>query len=204
MIEFFIVIAAHLLAVISPGPDFAIVMRNSMVFSRKIGVYTSLGIALGILVHVAYSLIGIGFIISQSILLFNIIKILGAMYLMYIGAKMLLAKSSSVNVNTQSSKETTTLEAVKMGFITNVLNPKATLFFVSLFSQVISADTSLFIKLLYSAEMTIMTFVWFAFVSFVLTIPALKKQFERYLYWIEKAIGVVLVSLGLRLFFVSK
>ena len=64
--EFIIVAIAHLLAVISPGPDFALITRNSLVFSRRTGVYASIGLALGILVHITYSLVGIGLIIVLS------------------------------------------------------------------------------------------------------------------------------------------
>lgn len=66
----------HLLAVISPGPDFIMITRNSIIYSRRSGVYSALGLGLGILVHVTYSLVGIGLLIAQSILLFNAIKFL--------------------------------------------------------------------------------------------------------------------------------
>ena len=71
---FLTVALAHLLAVISPGPDFVMITRNSLIYSRRTGVYSALGLGLGILVHVFYSLVGIGFIISKSIILFSIIK----------------------------------------------------------------------------------------------------------------------------------
>lgn len=93
--QFLTVALVHFLAVVSPGPDFAMVTRNSIIYSRKTGIYTSIGIAVGILVHVAYSLLGIGFIIAKSIVLFNIIKFIGAGYLIYIGYKSFRAKPLS-------------------------------------------------------------------------------------------------------------
>jgi threonine/homoserine/homoserine lactone efflux protein len=90
--QFITVAIVHLFAVMSPGPDFAVVTRNSLFNSRKVGIYTSLGIALGIMVHVTYSLLGVGLLISRSILLFNIIKFVGAAYLIFIGYKSLRAK----------------------------------------------------------------------------------------------------------------
>src|SRR5579871_852922 len=90
--EFITVASLHLLAVMSPGPDFVLISRNSLVYSRKTGIYSALGLALGISVHITYSLIGIGYIISKSILIFSTIKFLGAGYLIYIGYKSLRAK----------------------------------------------------------------------------------------------------------------
>jgi len=75
MLELFTVASITVLAVISPGADFAMVTRNSMMLSRRAGILTAVGIALGVLVHVAYSLLGVGLIISRSILLFNMISI---------------------------------------------------------------------------------------------------------------------------------
>ena len=85
MNEFLIVAGAHLLAVMSPGPDFALVLKMSMVNGRHAAIMGSLGVAMGILVHVLYSLVGIALIVSQSIVLFNAIKLLGAAYLIWIG-----------------------------------------------------------------------------------------------------------------------
>lgn len=92
MTELIAVITITLLAVISPGPDFAMVTRNSLMLSRRAGVLTALGIGLGVLVHVTYTLVGVGLLIQQSLWLFNAIKLVGAVYLIYLGVKMLRAK----------------------------------------------------------------------------------------------------------------
>lgn len=92
----FTVALIHLLAVISPGPDFIMITRNSLIYSRRTGIYSAIGLGLGILVHVTYSLVGIGLLISKSILLFNTIKYLGAAYLIYIGYKSITAKASYI------------------------------------------------------------------------------------------------------------
>ena len=92
MIEAVAVATITILAVISPGADFAMVTRNSMMRSRRAGMLTSVGISLGVLVHVAYSMAGIGLLISRSILLFSAIKFAGAAYLIYLGITMLKAR----------------------------------------------------------------------------------------------------------------
>ncbi|MEL6137565.1 MAG: LysE family translocator [Cyanobacteria bacterium J06628_6] len=86
------VFAVGLVAVVTPGPDFALTLRSALAYSRRAGVFTAVGIGLGNTVHATYSLVGIGALISQSILLFNALKLLGAAYLIYLGIKSLGAK----------------------------------------------------------------------------------------------------------------
>src|SRR5438105_1483157 len=85
----------HLLAVMSPGPDFIMTSRNSLRYSRRTGIYTSLGLSLGTAVHITYALVGLGLLIAQSAALFNAIKLIGAAYLLFIGYKALRAKPSA-------------------------------------------------------------------------------------------------------------
>ena len=90
------------------------------------------------------------------------------------------------------------LRAIRMGFLTNVLNPKATLFFLSLFTQVINPQTPKFIQVLYGLEMCLMTFAWFTFVATILSHPIIKLKFARIQHRLEKVFGVVLIALGLK------
>lgn len=208
MREFLLVAGVHWLAVMSPGPDFAMVMRNSIVYSRRTGILAAIGLALGILLHVTYSLLGIGLIISRSVLLFNTIKLLGAAYLIFIGLKSLFAKKETKSEiskelqaefsNQPSKEDLPTLKAVRMGFLTNALNPKATLFFLALFTQVINPNTAAGIKMLYGAEMSVATFVWFAIVATVLTHKRVSKVFANTKHYFEKAFGAILVGLGIK------
>lgn len=202
MRELLLVAGIHLLAVMSPGPDFAMVLRNSVVYSRRVGVLAAVGLGLGILLHVTYSLLGIGLVISQSVLLFNVIKYLGALYLIYIGIKSLFAKKESKPETgselTQVKKKMSDFEAIRMGFLTNALNPKATLFFLALFTQVINPDTATVIKMLYGLEMSLATVAWFAFVALTLTHRHIQKVFVRFRHNLERAFGVALVGLGIK------
>lgn len=202
--EFLIIAFAHLIAVISPGPDFVVVCKQSLVYSKKSGVYTALGLGLGILVHVFYCLVGIGLIISQSIILFNIIKFAGAGYLIYIGLKSLLSKHSKLSVSIdedKNKKDISVFSAIKTGFLTNVLNPKATLFILALFTQVINPHTPLVIQAFYGAWMGFATFAWFALVATALNIGVVRNKFLTFSKYIEKVTGVVLVFLGLKIIF---
>jgi len=202
--EFLTIVVIHLLAVASPGPDFALIVRNSVMYSRRMGVWSAVGLSLGILTHVAYSLLGIGFIISQSIVLFSIIKFLGAGYLIYIGIKSLRAKQEGAqHAEVSQNIDMTLLAAVKMGYLTNILNPKVTLFIFSVFTQVIDPATPLMVQLLYGFEMAGMTLLWFSMVATVLNHPAVRRRFQGIQHYVEKVMGAVLIALGLRLAFAS-
>ncbi len=200
MSAFLTVALVHLLGVMSPGPDFLIVTRSALMYSRKTGVWTSLGVALGILVHVAYCLLGIGLVISKSIVLFNTIKYLGAAYLLYIGWHALTDKSP---VKAEQSihhvaKDLPAFKAIRIGFLTNALNPKASLFFLAVFTQVIDQTTPIGIQLFYGIYMCAATFVWFGFIASVLSVSAIKKRFARTQSIAERVMGGLLMALGLK------
>lgn len=200
ILEFITIAGLHLLAVMSPGPDFIMISRNSIVYSRRTGIFSALGLALGILLHVTYSLIGLGLIISKSIVLFGTIKFLGAGYLVYIGIKSLRSKKSNEAFDQSliKNEDLTPLQSVKMGFLTNALNPKATLFFLAVFTQVIDLNTPLGIKVLYGLEMSLATFLWFAAVAIILSHTRIKQRFSKIQHYIEKTMGAMLIALGIK------
>jgi len=189
-----------LLAAMSPGPDLAVVTKNSLFGSRKIGLFTAFGAGSGILLHVAYSLLGIGFIISQSILLFTIIKYIGAAYLLYLGYQLLKAKKdASDTLDVAQPVSITSLQAFKEGFLTNALNPKATLFFLSIFTQVISPATPLILQALLGLEVAIIVGLWFTILVFIISYEPVKKSFSKTHYYLMKIMGGALIVLGIKL-----
>lgn len=197
--EFLTVAIIHLLAVMIPGPDFVMISRNSLVYSRKVGVYSAIGLGLGILVHVTYSLVGIGLIISKSILLFSLLKFVGAGYLVYIGYKCLRAKPHKEQaIEGEKKNDIGNFAAIRMGFLTNVLNPKATLFFFALFTQVINPHTPKIVQVVYGLEMSLMTFAWFALVAALLSHNTVKARLASVQYKLERTFGIILIALGVK------
>jgi RhtB (resistance to homoserine/threonine) family protein len=202
--EFLTVALLHLLAVMSPGPDFALVSRNSLAYSRQTGVCAASGIALGILIHVTYSLVGVGLIIANSPRVYSAVKYLGAAYLIYIGFQSLRAQSPQEGNQDERPPEPSVrrdpsaVESMRTGFLTNVLNPKATLFFLSLFTQVVHTTTPTIIKVLYGVEMCIVTFLWFSFVATALSHPRVRARLSIVQHHVERVMGVVLIGLGIR------
>lgn len=189
----------HLLAVVSPGPDFVVAVKNSLTYSRLTGIWTAIGFGLGIGVHIIYCAAGLALIISQSIMLFNIIKLLGAAYLIYIGVQAILSRSSQQVIEAeQPDQDLSPLSALKMGFLTNVLNPKATLFFLSLFTLVISPETPLAITAVMSVIMIVNTTLWFSLVAVLFTQKRIRNGFNKFQGIFNKVLGAALVGLGIK------
>jgi threonine/homoserine/homoserine lactone efflux protein len=162
-------------------------------------------LGLGMAVHATYSLIGIGLIIAQSIVLFSILKFIGAAYLIYFGYKCLCAKAADAqNFSTRKTQDLSALAAIRIGFLTNILNPKATLFFLALFTQVVSPQTPKFIQVIYAVEMSLMTFLWFAFVCVILSYKRVKVKFFLVQHWFERFFGALLIALGIKVAFLQR
>lgn len=195
----------HFLAVVSPGPDFIVAVRNSLTYSRITGLWTAVGFGLGIAVHVVYCVAGIAFLISQSIMFFNIIKFLGAAYLIYIGYKSFTSKSQEVEIDEiHKESDITPVKAVKMGFLTNVLNPKATLFFLSLFTLVISPETPHIVQGLMGVIMVINTTIWFSLVAVFFTQERVRKGFNKFQGLFNKVLGGLLIAVGIKVALLNK
>ncbi len=199
--QFATIVVVHLLAVASPGPDFAVIVRQSIIHGKTTALWTSLGVGCGILIHVCYSLLGIGLIVSQSIVAFTVLKIIGACYLAYIGFKSLRARphNTSVDFDAENGSTPSVKQAIWTGFLTNGLNPKATLFFLSLFTVVIHHETPVTIQALYGLYMAVATGVWFSLLSLFFGQARVRRQFLRIGHWFERMTGAILILLGVRL-----
>lgn len=199
--EFLTIIVIHFLAVASPGPDFAVVLKQSLIYGKRTGIWTSIGVGLGISIHVIYSLFGIGLIISQSILAFTILKFVGAGYLIYIGIKSLKEQPAKAMQAFAEDKAhiPSAMQSFKLGFLTNALNPKATLFFLSLFSVVISHETPLMVQAGYGIWMVVATGVWFCLISLFFASNRVRSFFQSFGHWVSRITGGALIALGVKL-----
>lgn len=196
MQELLAVVTITTLAVISPGPDFAMVSRNGLLRSRRAGVLTALGIALGVWVHVGYTLLGVGLVIRESIQLYAALKLLGALYLLWLGVKMLRSRDSDDAAVAAPPAATGDFAALRTGFLTNALNPKCTVFVVSLFLQVVGPDTPLSVKLGYGAFVSGAHLLWFALVALLFSQGAVRARLLRWRRGIDRAFGALLIGFG--------
>lgn len=203
LIELLSLMAIFTFAIISPGADLAMVMRQSLVHGRTQAIITSFGIGASLMFHVSYTILGLGLIISQSIYLFNIVKWCGVAYLIYIGIKALRAGKSDMTVEAEISgqpkKRQSAAKAFGLGFAANALNPKAVFFFLSIFSTVVSAHTPIPVKFGYGLVMATCLIAWFVGVSVFMTTPRMRAAFSRASQWIDRTSGVVFIALGVKL-----
>ncbi|AGE17568.1 MULTISPECIES: LysE family translocator [Serratia] len=196
MTELIAVVTITLLAVISPGPDFAMVSRNSLLLSRRAGVLTACGIGAGVLVHVSYTLIGVGVLIQQSPWLFNLLKAIGATYLIYLGVTLLRNAAHHDAAPTTAPAAISDFAALKTGFLTNALNPKTTIFIVSLFMQVVSPHTPLGVQIGYGLFIAAVHIFWFAAVALLFSAPGVNARFLRLRRGIDRTFGGLLIAFG--------
>ena len=197
--QFTTVVIVHLLGVMSPGPDFFLIVNQSLCHGRKISVLTSLGIGSGIIIHVLLCIFGLGTIISKSPPIFNLIVISGGLYIIYLGIQSLFANSSPIIMNYSVNQVYSSRAAFAKGFLTNILNPKATLFFLSIYTIIINNNPQIHIQLAYGLWMAIATAVWFCFLSTVLTNHIIANRLEVLGKKIQKIMGTVLLIVGFKI-----
>ncbi|MFB7447254.1 MULTISPECIES: LysE family translocator [unclassified Streptomyces] len=185
------------LAVISPGADFAMTVRNSYLYGRTAGVLAAVGIAAGVLVHVTYTMLGVGLLVSRTPMLFTAMKLIGAAYLVYIGYKTFVAKATRVDMDQAGETGLSKAGALRTGFLTNALNPKTMLFVLSTYTQVVSADTPLVQQVGYGLFMSFAHLVWFGLAAVFFSNNSLRTRLLRKQAVLNKVIGSVLVGLGM-------
>lgn len=201
--EFLLIATVHLVAVASPGPDFAIVLRYAVRFGRRQALLASAGIGLAILLHVSWSLLGIAVLIQTTEWLFSALSLAGAAYLLYIGTQALQSKAPSHPEQAIGGSAQDPVpsggKAFAAGFITNGLNPKATLFFLSLFAVIISPQTPLSYKVIYGVYMALATACWFSLLSVVLTQTKVRGFLLLKGFWFDRLMGALLMVLAFHL-----
>lgn len=186
------------LAVIAPGADFAMIVRNSYLHGRRTGLLAATGVAAGVLVHVTYTLLGVGLLIASSTFVFTIIKLIGAAYLVYVGVRTFRTRGR-VEVDLERTTDLTPFAALRTGFLTNVLNPKTTLFVVSTFAQVVSPDTPVYQQVGYGLFMSLAHLLWFGVVAVFFSHERMRSLMLRGQKVLNKVIGSVLAGLGVSL-----
>lgn len=203
LLELASLMAIFSFAIVSPGADLAMVMRQSLVHGRRSAIITSFGVGTALMFHVTYTILGLGLIISQSITLFNIVKWCGVAYLLYIGVKALRAGRTDMTVHADGAiageRRQSAVKAFALGFAANALNPKPVFFFLSIFSTVVGAHTPIAVKFSYGLVMASCLILWFVGVSLFMTTPKMRAAFSRASQWIDRASGMVFIALGVKL-----
>ncbi|WLH14235.1 LysE family translocator [Pseudomonas hefeiensis] len=201
--EFLALATVHFLAVVAPGPDFAVTIRQSVRFGRWVGICTALGIGAGISVHVIYTLLGVGALMHTFPWLLMVAKVVGGAYILYLGVSLLRSQPKSTlegeQTNNQTTARQTPFKAFVTGFLTNATNPKATLFFLAIFTTLISTTTPLQIQALYGVWMCLVNALWFIVVALFFSSARVREVFMRLGHWFERTMGVILILFAGRL-----
>ena len=188
----------------SPGPDFLMVMRNSLTHGKNIGIATAGGIGAALIFHATYTVLGLTLVIQSYIWLFEILQVLGAAYLAYLGIggirSLFQAQKLAITTETEPPVEPKNLwQGFKNGFLCNLLNPKAFLFFLGIFSQLFSPDTAKWIEWIYAFEIVLATSLWFVFLSVFISIDFFRRIYERTQKAIDGIFGGILMYFSYRI-----
>lgn len=201
--EFLALATIHFLAVVAPGPDFAVTIRQSVRFGRWVGICTALGIGAGISVHVLYTVLGVGALMHTTPWLLTVAKVLGGGYIVYLGVSLLRSNPKSTLDSEPAAAAPDAPQslgkAFTTGFLTNATNPKATLFFLAIFTTLISATTPLGVQALYGLWMCLVNALWFVLVALFFSSNRVRLQFMRMGHWFERTMGVILILFAGRL-----
>jgi threonine/homoserine/homoserine lactone efflux protein len=198
-----VIVSVTFLVMITPGPDMILVVRNTFLGGRRAGLRTSMGILSGNLVHISYSVLGIGLLISQSIVAFAVLKYAAAAYLIYLGIMSVRSGDTRLDTNDVEDRRRKGRWFVQ-GFVNNLLNPKGALFYLGVFTTVITPGTSASAMLLLVVSMMLVSAsFWVLFVS-TLDRPIIREFVERSQQTVNRVLGVVLVLLGVRVASMSR
>ena len=194
-----IITSVNLLAAASPGPDFVLVSQQTLSNGKRAGLLCSLGIALGLSVHILYSAFGLAAVIANSASAILVIKLLGGSYLIYLGVSGLRARARNTEtIVTDGVDDQSDFKTIGLGFLCNALNPKAPIYFISLFTIVLSENTPAQHLLIYGLWMMVLQFAWFSFLTILLSRPMVMDRFQALGHWIDRVAGGAMLLLGIK------
>lgn len=193
--------------IMTPGIDTVFVLNKSITQGRKSGFYATMGLKSGVLVHTLFAALGLSIIVAQSALVFSIVKYMGALYLVYLGVKSLLSKQGKPNFAPMAASRSSNRENFKTGFVTNILNPKVALFFLSFFPQFIKRE---FLEtptpfVILGLTYAVLGVLWFLMISSFASIFSERlKRNPKFNDYLNKFSGIVFILMGIKVAFTKK
>ncbi|MCH9630412.1 MAG: Threonine efflux protein [Chlamydiia bacterium] len=189
--DFLSFVFLNFLAMISPGPDFAIVTQYGLKASRKAAFFASCGVAAALIIHVLYCVTGIALFLNSSPRALLLIKFLGGVYLSYLGIKSILSAGKD-----DDQKEIKIKNAFAAGFLCNLLNPKATVFLLSLFGIFAQSMTTVASKFAFGMSIPVLAIVYFSFLSYLITHPKFLPFLQKRRKFFISVMGGVISLIG--------
>jgi len=195
LIEIFLV---HVAAMASPGPNVLVVIRTAIAESRRAGLFCAAGVATGGAIWAGGAALGLGLVIANLPIAYDALRVLGGLYLVYLGvrtARSVAGWEAPPGVQPRASGR----RAWRRGLLTNLSNPKAAVFFTSVFATLLPADSSLALRIAAVAVIVVDALLWHALLAVVLSSPPAQARYLRARPWIDRVAGVVMIAFGLRL-----
>lgn len=195
--------SVHLMGLISPGPDFALILRNSVIHSTKTALWSAFGIALGVLVHIAYTMTGLRVIIIDFPWILMWVGLFGVGYLAWLGIQSIrnsLVKKPNPLFHGEIKKDQRGIRpftAIRMGFITNATNPKAIIYFVSFLSTIIASNQNVTLSVLLGIEIFALTWLWFSFVAIAISHKTIQNGLQKYRKTFDMIVGILFLCFSL-------
>jgi threonine/homoserine/homoserine lactone efflux protein len=186
------------LGALSPGPSLALVVRNTMLGGYNPGLATAISHGFGVGLYAAIAVTGIGLVIVQSPLIFQIIQYTGAAFLLYLAFNALKSNGSNIDLDVKDEQNGKRINGWRDGFLLAFLNPKLAIFFLALFSQFVDVNASLTHKLIMIFTVGGLDTLWYCLVVFGLTRGAVLAKLKANSHIIDKITGVVLLLLAVR------
>jgi RhtB (resistance to homoserine/threonine) family protein len=193
-----LVVGVTTLCMLSPGPDMVLVMRNTVTRDRRSGGLTALGVLTGNLIHIGYCTLGIAVLLSQSPVAYNMLRVASAAYLVYLGVQS-LRSGGAIEAEPGESPGRRRINAYREGLLNNLLNPKGILFYLGVFSQLITPDMTVAqTTLLIGVMMTVSAVFWILFVQ-TLHLPVIRAGLSKSKVAIDRVFGLVLILFAARI-----
>ena len=198
LITFVQVFTVCLLGAMSPGPSMAVVINNAIFKGRYNGILTSIGHGIGIAIYATFAVLGLGLIIETNIIIFNSLKILSIIFLIFIGIKSILNKEK-LNLEKKDVKEKTI--SFLQGFSISILNPKILVWFIAIYSQFMSINNELIFNIYLVTIAGIVDAFWYIFLTLAITTASALNFFQTKILLIQKIQGFLFIAIGLVLLF---
>ena len=187
------------LGMISPGPDFFLVIKNAARYPRLAAMMTSLGVICGVITHMSYCVAGLAVVITTTPWLFSLLKYIGAAYLIWVGIQALFSRTNSkMNLDNLTQQSVKLHTAFVQGYLCNLLNPKATLFFLAMFTQVLQINSSLGEKFWYASIIVSLSMIWWPLLVILIQSGPVRRGLAKAQKLIDKLLGGVLIALGIK------
>ena len=185
-----------LLGAMSPGPSMAVVINNAIFKGRSNGILTSIGHGIGIAIYASFAVLGLGLIINTNMFIFNSLKILSIVFLIFIGVRSILNKEK-INLEKKNTKE----KAISFlqGLSISILNPKILVWFVAIYSQFMSVNNELIFNIYLVSIAGMIDACWYIILTLAVTTASALNFFQRKIKLIQKIQGVFFIGIGLGL-----